>query len=266
MAISQALLVIADIGGYTRFMREHTFALAHAQDTIAQLLEAVIDAAKPLKLAKLEGDAAFLYAPIEAAAQVETLASRMPAIYRAFMEKRHELGSIGLCNCAACVNVVNLKLKFVAHAGQVAEQRVKRHSELAGVDVILVHRMLKNDVPSAEYVLMTEPVARGMPAPVREQAQAIEHDFEGLGRTATQFVELSQMVPHFPAPPPPSLLLRLWRKVCQELRSLPYSIGPKKACQNFHNVEVVDSATAAAALPTPGRAATDKADSATHRP
>ena len=38
----RALLVIADIGGYTRFMKLHRVSLAHAQTVIAMLLEAVI--------------------------------------------------------------------------------------------------------------------------------------------------------------------------------------------------------------------------------
>lgn len=84
MAIERAVLVIADIGRYTRFMREHKFSLAHAQDTVAQLLEAVIDAARPLKVAKLEGDAAFLYAPLKREQDVTALAERIPAIRAAF--------------------------------------------------------------------------------------------------------------------------------------------------------------------------------------
>lgn len=47
------------------------------------------------------------------------------------------------CDCASCAQLDNLSLKFVAHEGEVAEQRVKRRAELAGIDVILVHRMLK---------------------------------------------------------------------------------------------------------------------------
>ena len=58
----QALLVVADIGGYTRFLKVHRINLAHAQDVVARLLEAVIDAAAKLKLSKLEGDAALFYA------------------------------------------------------------------------------------------------------------------------------------------------------------------------------------------------------------
>ena len=61
--MTQALLVIADIGGYTRFMKVHRINLAHAQHIVARLLEAVIDGAgRKLMLAKLEGDAAFFYA------------------------------------------------------------------------------------------------------------------------------------------------------------------------------------------------------------
>ena len=46
MAIRSTFLLIADIGGYTRFMKFHG-SLAHAQDIVAQLLEAVIDASAP---------------------------------------------------------------------------------------------------------------------------------------------------------------------------------------------------------------------------
>src|SRR5688500_20101798 len=47
------------------FMTIHRINLAHAQDVVSRLLEAVIDGApSPLKLAKLEGDAAFFYAPV----------------------------------------------------------------------------------------------------------------------------------------------------------------------------------------------------------
>jgi class 3 adenylate cyclase len=56
VAIQPTFLLIADIAGYTRFMKFHRASLAHAQEIVAQLLEAVIDATQShLKLAKLEG-------------------------------------------------------------------------------------------------------------------------------------------------------------------------------------------------------------------
>ena len=38
---SRALLVIADVGGYTRFMRLHRISIAHAQENVARLLSQV---------------------------------------------------------------------------------------------------------------------------------------------------------------------------------------------------------------------------------
>ena len=55
MAIRYAVLRVADIGGYTHYMHWNRMHLAHAQRTVAALLESVIDAGKGLKLAKLEG-------------------------------------------------------------------------------------------------------------------------------------------------------------------------------------------------------------------
>jgi hypothetical protein len=236
MAIEKALLLIADIGGYTRFMKEHRFSLAHAQDTIAQLLETVIDAASGFKLAKIEGDAAFFYLVGEGSADFPRQISK---IRSAFLTRRRQLELDRLCSCNGCLQVGALTLKFVTHAGEIAFQRVKRYSELAGVDVILVHRMLKNDVPLREYVLMTSAVLKKLPEELRQQAHTIEHDFEGMGRTATHYFDLDKLAP---APPQaaPNLVRKLWRKVTMEVRSLPFLLGLKESCQSFRNLEIVD--------------------------
>src|SRR5437764_119713 len=60
MGSERALLLIADIGGYTDYMRAHRMSLAHAEVNTARLLEAVIDAAGDFELIEIEGDAAFL--------------------------------------------------------------------------------------------------------------------------------------------------------------------------------------------------------------
>ena len=51
----------------------------------------------------------------------------------------------------------DLRIKFLIHTGEVALHKVKGFDELAGEDVILIHRLLKNSVPSSQYVLMTAP-------------------------------------------------------------------------------------------------------------
>ncbi len=50
------MLLIADIGGYTHYMHWNRLHLAHAQQTVAGLLEAVIDAGKGLKPPALSHD------------------------------------------------------------------------------------------------------------------------------------------------------------------------------------------------------------------
>jgi len=130
MAIQRGVLIIADIGGYTHYMNWNRMHLAHAQLTVAALLESVIDAGKGLKLAKLEGDAAFFWAPGgDAKVLVWDGLSRMR---QSFLARREKMKKADLCDCASCSQLDNLSLKFVAHEGEVAEQRVKRNVELAG--------------------------------------------------------------------------------------------------------------------------------------
>ena len=55
-----ACLAIADITGYTRFLAGTE--LDHAQDILADLTNTVVTSLRPsLRLAKLEGDAVFVY-------------------------------------------------------------------------------------------------------------------------------------------------------------------------------------------------------------
>src|SRR5205085_2259630 len=145
--VDQALLMIADIGGYTRYMRLHRMSLAHSQDITGRLLKALVRAVPQLKLIEVEGDAAFFYAPIDDAAGVSTpnvateLALRM---HGAFHSEQDRLIALNMCSCPGCVEAGKLRVKFVAHVGEVALQTIKRRSQLVGVDVIAVHRMLKN--------------------------------------------------------------------------------------------------------------------------
>jgi hypothetical protein len=136
MSTGRALLLIADIGGYTRFMKLHRMNLAHAQESVARLLEAVIDGApKPLKLSKLEGDAALFYAPLDGQVQDGALArfaAHVLSIRRAFLRRRAEMNLDRVCTCEGCTLVSDLTLKFAIHEGEVGLQRVKRMTELAG--------------------------------------------------------------------------------------------------------------------------------------
>src|ERR1700722_19507316 len=233
MAIRRAVLLIADIGGYTKYMAWNRTHLAHAQQTVAQLLESVIDAGKGLKLAKLEGDAAFFWAPDGNANAL--VCDRLWRMRESFLARRQRIKADIACECASCAQLDSLSLKFVAHEGEVAEQRVKRHLELAGVDVILVHRMLKNQVPVPEYVLMTDTVAQCLDDSVRQLCKPLTHDFEGLGQTSTHYIDLATCEVA-PTVPERSSSGRLGAKLKLELSTLPFVLGIKEACAGFRHL------------------------------
>jgi hypothetical protein len=249
----RALLVIADIGGYTRFMRVHRINLAHAQYIVARLLEATIDAAGARwKLAKLEGDAAFFYARLAGAGlDGGRLRDQLVAIRRAFHRRRAQLVADRMCSCDACMQSGNLTLKFVAHAGEVALQKVKRLTELAGVDVILVHRLLKNTVPVAEYVLMSEEITAALgEAGLAADPTEVEEDLEGLGRVRTFYFELDQLERlEAERPARASIPLRVWHWLRMTVRSVPYFIGARQACRGFNHLGDITGAPAAPPLP-----------------
>ncbi|GFG99346.1 hypothetical protein MTIM_52250 [Mycobacterium timonense] len=70
-------------------MQWNRLHLAHAQLTVAGLLESVINAAKGLKLAKLEGDAAFFWAPDTNAKVV--VCERLSRMRTSFLERRERM-------------------------------------------------------------------------------------------------------------------------------------------------------------------------------
>jgi Protein of unknown function (DUF2652) len=92
-ALRPVALVLADIGGYTRFMRLHAVSVVHAEAIVTEPLEAVIDRAEhPLRLNKLEGDAAFLYAEVQAGPEtLRGVLAQVRAFGEAFAARRAEL-------------------------------------------------------------------------------------------------------------------------------------------------------------------------------
>src|SRR5690349_11727605 len=146
MPVQPALLLIADIGGYTRFMTMHRTSLAHAQGIISGLLEAVIDASRSvvpnaiasrigaprLNLAKLEGDAAFFYTTFQPGSEPSLgfVTDHVSRIYRAFHTRIETFKSGNFCKCDGCQQAGNLKLKFTGHFGEAALHKIKRMTEL----------------------------------------------------------------------------------------------------------------------------------------
>jgi hypothetical protein len=145
-----------------------------------------------------------------------------------------------MCTCDGCTQAGDLKLKFVAHLGEVAMQKVKRYRELAGVDVIFVHRLLKNKVPVPEYVLMSEPVYEKAGDEIRRFGKRSEENLEGLGDVCTYYVDLVEIAREVPSPLAPSFARRFLAWLKMTWRSIPYFLGLRKSCDGFRNMGPVD--------------------------
>ncbi len=180
-----ACLVIADITGYTTFLVGAE--LDHAQDILADLMSTVVAALRPtFKLAKLEGDAAFVYV-ITDTVDGPQLQDTIEHCYFSFRRRLRDIGNASTCECNACMLVPRLDLKVVAHHGQVIRQRVAGREELVGSDIIVVHRLLKNHVIESTgilaYALYTEACIQTMSLADPAAGGLIEHrePFDGVG-------------------------------------------------------------------------------------
>src|SRR4051795_13414866 len=143
-AAQRACFLIADISGTTGYLAD--VELDHAQDILADLIGAVVTALRPgFKLAKLEGDAAFTFALGETV-DGSMLLDTIERCYFGFRRRRRDVRQATSCECNACARIPDLDLKFVIHHGVAIHHAVAGRKELAGSDVIVVHRLLKNDV------------------------------------------------------------------------------------------------------------------------
>jgi hypothetical protein len=230
MEPKRTLLLIADIGGYTEYMRSHRMSLAHAEVNTARLLEKVIDAARGFDLIEIEGDAAFLSRRADTLDGDATVAATTQAavgMHRAFHLERQHVAS-NLCPCDGCVQADNLKLKFVAHIGEVATQTIRQRRKLVGIDVILVHRLLKNPVQAPEYVLFSEELYRTGEAALANPVHEVSQNLEGIGPVRAYFVDIEDLADSLPALPDPSWLERVGTTVDVVGRGLPYMLGLRR--------------------------------------
>jgi uncharacterized protein YndB with AHSA1/START domain len=143
-AAQPTCFLIADISGYTGYLAD--VELDHAQDILADLVGTVVTALRPnFRLAKLEGDAAFTYMTGEKI-DGSMLLDTIERCYFGFRRRRRDVRQATSCECNACVRIPDLDLKFVVHHGAAIQQKVAGRQELLGSDVIVVHRLLKNEV------------------------------------------------------------------------------------------------------------------------
>ncbi len=195
------LLFIPDISGFTKFV--NTTEINHSRHIIEELLEALIDANEiGLEISEIEGDAILFYrqGPTPDLDEIMRQVERMYVNFHTHI-KRYD--TYRICNCGACCAAHDLTLKVVVHMGDIAKKQVKHFSKLFGPDVIIAHRLMKNDVPHDEYVLLTDALidATGGTERLREvswtnpQSLSGKYDFGDIDYCYVGLHDLAEQVP-----------------------------------------------------------------------
>jgi hypothetical protein len=185
------LLILADISGYTRYMTANARTLSHSHTIIAELIQAIASAVEiPLELVELEGDAIFLFCrkprdPAIWKGQRELICRKLMEFFQRFRARLQDLRRSNICTCHACANIDQLSLKVLVHSGDVLVHRVLQFNKVSGVDVILIHRLLKNSVGSPEYLLLTEAAYRDLQFPGDTRFESGAEQYEHLGHITT---------------------------------------------------------------------------------
>jgi len=185
------LLIIADISGYTRYMTANAKTLAHSQTIITELVTAIVQEIElPLEVAKLEGDAVFLFCRKQDNAHrwpemKQIIGDKLFTFFRMFSLKIMELSQSTTCSCNACTHIEKLRLKVVVHSGEALFHRVLHFVELAGVDVIIVHRLLKNSVDADQYLLLTEAARHDVEFSEPIQLKPGSESYDDIGQVKT---------------------------------------------------------------------------------
>ena len=188
------MLVIADIGGYSRYLTG--VELEHSQDILADIIGLIAEQlGKALTVEQLEGDAVFCYRPD---GESFGLLATIEDCYVAFADRVRSIYRLSTCDCRACRSVPMLDLKFVAHHGTFLEQIVAGKHSVLGSDVILIHRLWKNGVKEATglggYAFLSEGCVyyAGIDPAAAEFAKHSE-DYEDVGRVSGWVWNLEQV-------------------------------------------------------------------------
>jgi hypothetical protein len=187
-------LLIADITGYTAFLRESE--LEHAKDSLRTLLDLLIEQTKPpLRISRLEGDAVISYAPHGSFKRGQTLVELIEATYVEFRRALDLMVLNTTCNCLACRNISNLDLKFFVHYGTFALEPLPAYTELIGTDVNLIHRLTKNSVTEETgfhaYVLYTQAAVEQLGIPgMTEQLTVHVETYDDVGEVTAYLLDM----------------------------------------------------------------------------
>jgi hypothetical protein len=157
--VQKGFFLISDITGYTSFLTQSE--LEHAQHILEALFDCQLKVIHPpLNVSNFQGDAILCFTNSASEDTGKELFSQVEDIYKAFTNKIAEMQIDPPCHCRVCSTINLLDIKLFVHYGDYLLKKLGDREELVGTDVILAHRMMKNNVIEKtkikSYLLMTD--------------------------------------------------------------------------------------------------------------
>ena len=185
--LQEGALVLADISGYSSFVQQTE--IDHSWSILHELLDTVVrSVAGRMDVSQVEGDAILFITGLS----TPDVMGALEGTFVAFHRRLRDMNAVTTCPCSACANIGILKLKFVVHHGRFSRQRLGNVEQLHGADVIVPHRLLKNKVPSKEYVLVTDAVLNRLPDDTRSKFIPHSEEFD-VGSIAGGYREIAYL-------------------------------------------------------------------------
>lgn len=199
MKPQETLICIPDISGFTQFMSDVDFELS--SKVIPSLLNKVIYTNTiDLKVSEIEGDAILFY-KVGDLPPFADLIKQCTKFYTEFYKQLDKLRKVYASNEQAIEIPEILGLKIILHFGEeVASAQVGNRIKLMGEDVIIAHRLLKNDIEFDEYLLVSEQLINYYQKEVMGdefewgKLHTGSTDYEHLGKLNYRYIKLNPLV------------------------------------------------------------------------
>lgn len=145
--MENGIIFMPDISGYSHFVKETD--TGEGATIVAALLDALISENHlSFEISEIEGDAILFYRHGKAF-PVRMILQQFNQMLRSFNDVKERF-------MIAYPQIASLSLKLIVHYGSLAMYSVRGFAKLYGKAVVEAHRLMKNNVDSDTYVLVTD--------------------------------------------------------------------------------------------------------------
>lgn len=152
--LTPAFFCVPDITGFTKLIASAD--INFTKEIIPAILRKLINANMlKMNVAEIEGDAIFFYKTGKLPT-INRIITQCQLFYKAFSDYIASLEISDEENYNKHLAHGELGLKIIIHYGEVSSSNIKGRTKLIGEDIIIVHKLLKNNVHEDEYILFSE--------------------------------------------------------------------------------------------------------------